>query len=89
MEKLRLRTTGPAESMVNDTLSLLWWRPELHTASSIEALTLGTRETIGWPAKGMPIRPQDGILLFHAKPRVLVVHHFHDFVTSLAQVGFC
>ncbi len=54
-----------------------------------ERLTLGTREPIGGPTKGMSIGTKDGILLFHAKPWSLMFYHFHDLFTCMSMVGFC
>lgn len=37
----------------------------------------------------MTICTQDGILLLHAKPGILVLHHRHHLLTFDAEVGFC
>lgn len=52
-------------------------------------LTLRTREAIGGPAEGMAICAQEGILLLHSKPRVVIFHHAHNLLTAVTQVGFC
>lgn len=52
-------------------------------------LTLWSRETIRWPAERVAVCAQDGILLLHAKPGMLVLHHLHHLLTCDAKVGFC
>ena len=50
--------------------------------------TLGPGEAVGGPAERMPVSAQDGVLLFHTKPWVLVSYHSHDLFTGLTEVGF-
>ena len=49
--------------------------------------SLGSRETILGPSEGVLILIQKGVLLFNAKPRVLVLGPGHDFVTGLTAIG--
>lgn len=51
--------------------------------------TLWSRETIRWPTKWVPVCAQDGVLLLHAKPGMLVSHHLHHLTTRVPKVGFC
>lgn len=61
----------------------------VHIKTSKNFLTLWSRETIRRPAKWVSIRAQDGVLLLHAKPRVLVCDHVHHFLACEPKVGFC
>lgn len=49
--------------------------------------TLWPRETVGWPAKRMSICAQNGVLLLHAKPRMLLIHHVHHLLACQSKVG--
>jgi len=54
-----------------------------------QLLTLRSRETIRWPAKWVSVSAQDGVLLLHAKPGMLVRYHIHHLVTCDPKVGLC
>jgi len=50
--------------------------------------TLRSRKAIGGPTKWMTICAQKSVLLFHSKPRMLILYHTHDLFTHLTKVGF-
>lgn len=95
----------PAISFVSSNTTVVWpckhWKcyiiqARIHVSVHINSLrgkkkflTLWSGETIRWPAKWMPVRSKDGVLLFHAKPRMLIRHHIHHFLTGEPKVGFC
>lgn len=57
---------------------------------NLEAIhTLRSRKTIRRPAKWVTVSAQDGVLLFHAKPGMLVLHHLHNLLTRNSKIGFC
>lgn len=60
----------------------------LHQTTGEQTLTLWAWEAVGRPAEGMSICAQDGVLLLHPKPGVLVLHRPHDLVTAASQVCF-
>lgn len=74
------------ELTVKQTIQALI-RAYMHPSNYL--LTLWSRETIRRPAERVSVCAQDGVLLLHAEPRMLVLHHFHNFFTCDAKVGFC
>jgi len=62
----------------------------LSSAYTTVILALGSRETTGGPAIRSVVRAEEGILLFQAKPRLVVgvgVHDLHAIVTEVVFVG--
>merc|ERR1719500_1428526 len=73
--------TGPVMSLHNV--------PSVHISSSNGTVVrpLGPGETILGPSKGVAVLAQKSVLLFNAKPRVLVFCLVHDLVARFSVVG--
>merc|ERR1719500_774692 len=63
--------------------------PSVHISSSNSTVVrpLGPRETILGPSEGVAVLAQKSVLLFNAKPRVLVFCLVHDLVACFSVVG--